>query len=633
MSLATFEKYAKQIKLLVKVVSLLLAGFTAFTGAFSSMYSTAFHPLPAATQPLNTVPVDTEPEAPRITLAEGGVSDYVIIYGAQAGYAERFAAQELADYLYQISGAQIQVATDETARSENEILVGKTNREGVDSYVIDRVALGDDGFRILVFGTSLVIAGGEKRGTLYGVYSFLEEFYGCRFYSKDFELVPAIETLTVKRSVDETQKPAFTMRDSFWDCAQDSVYMAKAKLNAIQVDNPITPVSNEISYIRGLGLSFEGILHGDQYFSEHPEYFFVDKSGNRNPGQLCLTNPDVLRILNEYVCTQAAANPGSEIITLYTNDSDEVCLCPECSAVNAEEQSAAGTLIRVINDIAEDLQVIRPDATFRTLIWQSASTPPVKTALAENVSIQLCTISANMAKPYQYDEAFIEYMDNWAALDCEFNVWDYSTNFTNYSTICPNISNIDDNIRLLYEYGVTGYFMQGNAYANSGEFGELRSYIVSKLLWDPYCDIEAIKTEFLQAYYGAGYENIEAYIAFVEENAQERYDIICDPEKMIVLDERQVAQCDAWWNGAEKAAENEQELLRVQRSRIQLRYYKSMRSLSEFGWLNSLIDKWEAGETLYDDMTRMGVTYISQGRTMKEKEQVLFILPANKWKA
>ncbi|MPM90332.1 hypothetical protein SDC9_137453 [bioreactor metagenome] len=321
------------------------------------------------------------------------------------------------------------------------------------------------------------------------------------------------------------------------------------------------------------------------------------------------------------------------MITLYTNDSDEVCNCPECTAVNAAEHSAAGTLIQTINDIAESLKKVRPDVTFRTLIWQSASNPPTQTKLADNVSIQLCAIGANMSKPYREDEAFMSYLNNWTALNCEKNVWDYNTNFTNYSTICPNISNIDDNIRLMYEHGITGYFMQGNAYGNSGEFGELRSYIVSKLLWDPYCDVEAIKKEFLRAYYGAGYKNIEAYIAYTEEHAVDRFDIICDPDKMIVLDNKQVAQCDTWWDGAEQAASNPQELERIQRSRIQLRYYKSMMSLGEFSWLNSPIDKWNAGEKLYDDMLSMGVDYISQGRTMRDRDVQLFILPTNKWKS
>ncbi|MEI6579473.1 MAG: DUF4838 domain-containing protein, partial [Eubacteriales bacterium] len=177
-----------------------------------------------------------------------------------------------------------------------------------------------------------------------------------------------------------------------------------------------------------------------------------------------------------------------------------------------------------------------------------------------------------------------------------------------------------------------GYFMQGNAYGNSGEFGELRSYITAKLLWNPNCDIEAIKNEFLWAYYGGGYKNIAEYIKLTEKNAPERFDIICDPGKMLTLDSKQAAQCDAWWDAAEAAAKDDAQLARIQRSRIQLRYYKSTMHLGEFSYMHSFWSIWNEGEKLYNDMERMGVTYICQGRTLNDRDKVFFVLNPNKWK-
>ncbi len=633
MPLSTYEKYTKQIKILVKILSVLLSGVTLFTsfipGRLPKDYERAE---PSVAETLNTVPTDHDPNAPRLTLADDGESDYTIVYGTETVYAERFAAQELSDYVFEISGARIAVTSDVAEKTTHEIIIGKTNRENAETYSVDRGLLGDDGYRIFVYEDSLVIAGGEKRGTLYGVYTFLEDFYGCRFYSKDFELVPTVETLTVKLSTDVEEKPAFTLRSVYWDCALDSDYMAKSKLNCIQVDSPVEPISDDIEYIRCLNFSFEGIINGADYFETHPEYFFVDAAGNRNPNQLCLTNPEVLEILNNRICAESAAHPECDIITLYTNDTDEYCHCPDCAAVNEAEESVSGTLLRAVNYFAGNLKAVRPDATFRTLIWQVAENPPKLTHPADNVSFQLCTIGANMAKPYETDEVFMRHLNNWSEGGFELNVWDYSTNFTNYTAPCPNVLNIDDNIRLMYDKGVTGYFMQGNAYENSGEFGELRAYITAKLLWNPSCDIDAITKEFLWAYYGAGYKNIEKYIDYIAANAAERFDIICDPEDMLTLDEGQAAQCELWWSAAENAAKNGQELQRVQRSHLQLRYYKSSASLGEFSWYVSLNSKWKAGEKLYDDLNSLGVTYICQGRTMKDKDTAIFLIKANKWK-
>jgi hypothetical protein len=631
MNFKWLENYTKEGKIIIRVLSVLFSVITLFTSVVPGWFAKKYGALPPDTGVFSTVPIDTDPGAPHITLAKDGSSDYVIIYGKNANFAETTAATELSDYLYKISGARIDVFTDERSPEAKEIVVGKTNRES--AYTIDRGDLGDDGFAIKVADEKLVIAGGEKRGTLYGVYTFLEDYLGCRWYSKDFELVPTINKITVKLSVDETQKPAFTFRDSYWDCTHDPVYRAKVKLNGIFVNNPIKPMGPYIDVLECAGYSFEGIISGANYFADHPEYFFVDSTGQRNPGQLCLTNPEVIEILKNYICSSVANLPEKDIFTLFTNDSADYCLCDACRAVNSAEGTSAGTLIRAVNEIAREIYAIRPEVSFRTLIGEGSLTPPAITKLEKNVAVQLCSIGCNMAKPYtEGSPTFCQFVKNWAALGCEFSVWDYNINYTNFSAPYPNISYIDDNIRFMAENNVKGYFMLGSAYGPSGEFGELRAYIVSKMLWNPNCDIEAIKEEFLRAYYGAGYENIIEYIKLTEANSTGNFDIISDPDKMLVLNEAQAAQCDAWWDAAEAAAKNDDELARIQKSRIQLRYYKSEMRLGEFSRLKSMWRVWDEGEKLYDDMQRFGVTYICQERALKDRDKLFFIQNANEWK-
>lgn len=631
MNFKWLENYTKEGKIIIRILSVLFSGITLFTSVVPGWFAKTYVSLPADTGVFTTVPVDTDPGAPRITIAKDGISEYVIIYGKEANFAEKTAATELSDYLFQICGARISACTDERSLSAKEIVIGKTNREG--ACTIDRSDLGDDGFAIKVVDEKLVIAGGEKRGTLYGVYTFLEEFLGCRWYSKDFEIVPAINEITVKRSTNITQKPAFTFRDIFWDCTHDPVYRAKVKLNGIFVNNPIKPMGPYIDVLECAGYSFEGIISGADYFAEHPEYFFLDSTGQRNPGQLCLTNPEVVEILKNFICNGVANLPEKDIFTLFTNDSAEYCLCDTCQGVNTAEGTSAGTLIRAVNAIAKEIYTIRPEVSFRTLIGEGSLTPPAITRLEKNVAIQLCSIGCNMAKPYaEGSPVFCQFVKNWAALGCEFSVWDYNINYTNFSAPYPNISYIDDNIRFLAENNVKGYFMLGSAYGPSGEFGELRAYIVSKMLWNPDCDIEAIKVEFLRAYYGAGYKNIIEYIELTEANSTGNFDIICDPDKMLLLDEKQIMQCDAWWDAAESAAKDANELARVQRSRIQLRYYKSEMRLGEFSRLKSMWRVWDEGEKLYDDMQRFGVTYICQERALKDRDKLFFIQNANEWK-
>jgi hypothetical protein len=58
-------------------------------------------------------------------------------------------------------------------------------------------------------------------------------------------------------------------------------------------------------------------------------------------------------------------------------------------------------------------------------------------------------------------------------------------------------------------------FPQGNSQSISGEFGELRAYLLAKLMWNPYMSQEEYDrhmNEFLEAYYGAGWIYIRQFI-------------------------------------------------------------------------------------------------------------------------
>ena len=60
------------------------------------------------------------------------------------------------------------------------------------------------------------------------------------------------------------------------------------------------------------------------------------------------------------------------------------------------------------------------------------------------------------------------------------------------------------------EHPCEGPFMQ--ATGNKAELGQLRSYLISKLMWDPDADDNEIIDEFLGGYYGAAAEYMREYI-------------------------------------------------------------------------------------------------------------------------
>lgn len=481
-----------------------------------------------------------------LTLISNSTSEYVIIRGAIASPSEITAANELQDYLKQISGVEIPIRTDTEPEKEHEIIIGKTNRET--DGELDRNELGDDGFVIKTSGEKLWLVGGEQRGTLYSVYEFLEKYIGCRFFTETLEIVPQKETVAICTIECDKQIPVFEFRDSFWFEYFHENISVKRKLNSY---------SHRISKEKGGMLLYAGgnshtnlsLVEPDLYFNEHPEYFRMDTDGVRKPQDLCLTNPEVLEIAKRSVRKQLDAQPDAKIVSVTQMDMHAPCLCPECMKVYAEEGGAySGTYIRFVNEIAKDIQYDYPGVKVDTFAYRYTRSMPKKTKPADNVIVRLCTIECCFSHPLKDNcksvsdivsytdgssNSFIKDMTDWASVCNTIYVWDYTTNFRNYSGTFPNFGVLRENAKFFADNHVVGLFEQGAYQDESAEFGELRAYLLAKLLWNPYMSDEEYYThmdEFLRHYYGPGWKYIREYIELCEkESDSKHFDIGTEP--------------------------------------------------------------------------------------------------------
>ena len=147
-----------------------------------------------------------------------------IVLASSADGTEHFAARELAAYFQKMSGKTFAVCEQADDRSAS-ILVGRGACEAA-GFKLDE-DLTDDGFMIVSQENRLFITGLHSRGTLYGVYEFLEEVLGCRFFSPETEVIPKtsemkIEAICIKRV------PPIEYRSSSVCQLRDPVYAATA---------------------------------------------------------------------------------------------------------------------------------------------------------------------------------------------------------------------------------------------------------------------------------------------------------------------------------------------------------------------------------------------------------------------
>jgi hypothetical protein len=132
----------------------------------------------------------------------------------------------------------------------------------------------------------------------------------------------------------------------------------------------------------------------------------------------------------------------------------------------------------------------------------------------------LCSINCCFTHSIDNEECpkskrFHDDIVGWGKICDKLHIWDYTTNFHYYISTFPNLGVIHKNMRFFAENNVVSMFPQGNGQGVSGEFGELRSYLLAKLMWNPYMTDEEYYTcmdEFLEGYYGEGWKNIRAFI-------------------------------------------------------------------------------------------------------------------------
>ncbi len=507
-------------------------------------------------------------------------SDYVIIKGSDAIVAENTAADELQSYIAQITGVTLPVYTDDREPVEKEIIVGKTNRENDGTYTVDRDALGEEGYYLKVVGDKFIISGGQPRGALYGVYSWLEDYLGVKWYCIDVKVVPTLEKITVAGDLEKTDKPIIVIRDDMWGMAKNAAWAAFNKIN-VPIDMNLTEYGGGPD--PELAHSFPSLCNPGNY-PDHPEYFALTEEGKRvggHEGSLCLTNPDVMDIVTENLLKHIASSPDQTVFNVSHADNNVWCHCENCMAVVNEAGGRVSELnIRFVNEIARRVAKIYPDVIISTLAY-GFTTTPCDTKPEDNVMIVLCSSGACFSHPF--DECtetteFAEDLYGWGKLTSHIYVWDYNVCYAYYLTPWANFDVIQPNMQFLVENGVFAMRILGSHnQPRSAEFGDLKCYLYAKLLWDPYVDIDAETKGFMKAYYGDGWENLYKYIQLITEVTEDIhiYCVNTSPKKSLQLSEEQLAYADSLWDAAEEAAEgNELQLTNVRRSRISLEVWK-----------------------------------------------------------
>ena len=561
-----------------------------------------------------------------IRLCEDCRTRYSVWVAPGCTESEIYAAEELSRYLMRVTDANFAFLQG-VKRPNKAIIIG--NPETVGEWGVDAAAcdLGTDGFVIRAVGEDILIFGGRPRGALYGVYDFLERFAGCRWYTPSVSKIPSRPTIDLPDDLNIVQKPAFEYRESFFvGNSMDGDWAAHNRSNG-NAHRLYRHHGGKVAYYPFVH-TFNSLLNPDEYFDEHPEYFsMVDGQRLRERTQLCLSNPDVARIATERVKTWVREHPEATIFSVSQNDWYNPCQCPECAAFDAAQGSHAGTLIRFVNQIAEEIEKINPDLVIDTLAYQYTRTPPKSIRPRRNVCVRLCSIECCFAHPLDecdrvmsfanriHGDSFQRDLEGWAKVCDRLYVWDYVVNFHHYVMPFPNFGVLAANLRYFRRNNVTGVFEEGSTSQwGHTEFIELKSWVLAKLLWDPDQDTQALVEDFVAGYYGEAAVYVMQYFNFLNDRLAASPDThfgIYDPPKVEYLSPEDIRYALNLFEKAQAAAESPAIRERAAVAGLPIRYWALLK-MPPSPEREAMIDAFR------EDLEKRNIMQITEGVALDE---------------
>ena len=457
----------------------------------------------------------------------GAMQGWDIVLPEDAIPGELYAAEEFQRHLALATGNTLPIVR-RADRPDRHVFIGAgaAMRRSSAGFAVD--AFGPEDLRIAIRADNIAIAGGRPRGTLYGVYTFLEDYLGVRFLTADHTHVPKLQAPRPVGPTDRFYHPPLAFRWSFYgENSAAPAFATRLRINTI-TDEPRLGGKTPMSLVSH---SFGRQIPSKQYGKEHPEYFALRDGQRLAPvenewygTQPCLTNPDVLRIVTEAVLAELERHPDRGNISVSQNDNERYCQCDNCRALDEREGSPMASLLTFVNAVADEVARKHPGVMVGTLSYQYSRTPPRTVRPRPNVQIQLCSIECCLMHPINDPDcpanvAFCRDLAEWGEVCQNISIWNYNTNFTNYLLPCPNLRVIEPNVRYFVANNARGVFMQAAGNARGAELSDLRNYIMSNLLWDPARNGQALMDEFLDLHYGPAAGPIRRFINLVHDNA------------------------------------------------------------------------------------------------------------------
>lgn len=415
----------------------------------------------------------------------------------------------LQKFLKQMYDIELPIVKESEYKGTSCISLGNTKMLSHTIYANNQKKLNDDGIGLQLKKDVLYIYGGPWQGMTNAVSCLLEEDLGCRWWRGEgedwdvnnyYRYIPKYSDKVIN-FVPRDYNPPFIIRDVHHDKKWYNTIIDGGRIHWLNLD---------------LGQSHTTFdLVSPDNFKAHPEWF-SEIDGKRVAHQLCLSNPEVIKMMTDKA-REIMKKSGKNVIGISPQDSYPLCDCETCRALDTKEGSKSATLIKCLNEVYEGLKNDIPNLKIQTLAYLDYVKAPKTLKPNKNLMVMVCSDSCDWYVPFgTFDETkiFQNSCKEWAKTGAFVYVWIYCQNFNHYLLPYPNYPQVAKNLKLLRSYGVKGVFTQvgyGLDLDSMNDEEYAKMWVWAHLMWNPNLDYNELREEFFKGYYKTSAEPLLEY--------------------------------------------------------------------------------------------------------------------------
>ena len=243
-----------------------------------------------------------------------GTSEYNIILPCIAEEYEEKAAAELSCFLFRATGAQLKILYEDAVVEDGKyIFLGNLSANNEVKSSLSYKQLNKEGFVIVTKGENISIVGKSDRGTLFGVYKFLEKTVGYRYYG-----IEQINFNTEKDVplylFDWVEMPDIEARCLGHYEVFKTQYNPEYPIHTDRLRLARTAWTDWVMFAH----TYFSIIPKDKYFETHRDFYSPDG------GNLCLSNLELRKEFLKNLKQIITENEG-DLVMIGQEDTFEFC--------------------------------------------------------------------------------------------------------------------------------------------------------------------------------------------------------------------------------------------------------------------------------------------------------------------